>query len=169
MEPGKSIRLSSPGIDPDSSSTDPDSSGHEKRMINFFAGQTKGFIMNLLVYARSPEGLRERWPKLFQDSIPSYGIEIYRTMGTFVHRLQHPPEHFIIILVLTDRKELLEILSIRHWLEGSRLILIVPDQEEETLKAAHRLRPRFLTYLENDFSQVLRVLNKMAANFETFE
>jgi hypothetical protein len=138
-------------------------------MADFIASQTKGFIMNLLVYARSPEGLRERWPKLFQDSIPSYGIEIYRTMGTFVHRLQHPPERFIIILLIADREDFLEIYSIEPLLHGTRLILIVPDQEEETLKTAHRLRPRFLTYLENDFSELLRVLNKMAANFETFE
>ena len=125
--------------------------------------------MNLLVYAGSPEGLRGRWPELFQDSVPTYGIEIYRTIGTFLYRLQHPPEQFIIVLLLTDRKKFMEILSIQHWLEGSRLVLIVPDQEEETLKAAHRLRPRFLTYPENDFSELLRVLNRMAANMKTFE
>jgi len=120
-------------------------------------------MLNLLIYARSPEGLGERWLKLLQASGPSIGIEVYRTLGSFLHRLQHPAGNFLVILLLASLDELREILSVRYLLEASRLVLVLPDQDQETLKAAHRLRPRFLTYLYSDFSDLVKVIGKMSA------
>jgi hypothetical protein len=42
-----------------------------------------------------------------------------------------------------------------------KLILIVPDQDDETLTNAHKLRPRFLSFSKNDFSDAASVLAKM--------
>ena len=105
----------------------------------------------------------ERLERLIQSSLPGDGIEIYRTIGSFLHRLQHPPEiPFVIVLFAAGGEELLDIYGIHLLLEGTRLILVLPDQREETLKGAHRLRPRYIPYSENDFTDLVGVIQKMA-------
>lgn len=119
--------------------------------------------MILLFYARRWEEPMERLEKLIQSSLPGDGIEIYRTIGSFLHRLQHPPDvPFVIVLFAAGEGELSDIYALHLLLQGTRLILVLPDQGEETLKAAHRLRPRYIAYTDNDFMHLIGVIQKMA-------
>jgi hypothetical protein len=117
----------------------------------------------LLFYTKQWEEPMERLEKLIQSSLPGDGIEIYRTMHGFLHRLQHPPEiPFVIVLFAAGEEELSDIYALHLLLEGTRLILVLPDQGEETLKVAHRLRPRYITYTDHDFTDLVGVIQKMA-------
>jgi hypothetical protein len=83
-------------------------------------------------------------------------------MGSLLHRLQHPPEiSFVVVVFAVGEEELWNLYGLRLLLEGTRLILVLPDQEEETLKAAHRLRPRYITYADNDFTDLIGVIQRM--------
>jgi hypothetical protein len=42
-----------------------------------------------------------------------------------------------------------------------RLVLVLPDEEDETIALAHGLRPRFVTYADGDYSELREVLQKM--------
>jgi hypothetical protein len=118
--------------------------------------------MTLLIYTSQWGELAERLPRLIQSSLPGGGIEIYRTMGSLLHRLQHPPEiSFVVVVFAVGEEELWNLYGLRLLLEGTRLILVLPDQEEETLKAAHRLRPRYITYADNDFTDLIGVIQRM--------
>jgi hypothetical protein len=94
--------------------------------------------------------------------VPDERIEIYRSIEDLANGLlQLLDPDAIVILQAGDRQELLRILSFRDLLQGVRVILLVPDREEETILLAHRLRPRFLGNSENDFSNTMSVVRKM--------
>lgn len=119
--------------------------------------------MIVLLYASHWEEPAERLQRLIQSSFPVEGIEIYRTLSSFQHRLQNPPDlPFIIVLLAGEHHEVFDFRAIDHLLGGTRLILILPDQTEETLHTAHRLRPRYLTFADSDFSELAQVITKMA-------
>ena len=119
--------------------------------------------MIVILYTSHWEEPAERLQRLIQSSFPVEGIEIYRTLASFLHRLQNPPDlPFVIVLLAGERNELSDFRSINHLLGGTRLILVLPDQAEETLRTAHRLRPRYLTYADSDFSDLAQVIKKMA-------
>ena len=120
-------------------------------------------MMIVLLYTSHWEDPAERLQRLIQSSFPVEGIEIYRTLSSLLRRMQNPPDlPFIIVLMAGERNELFDFRSIDHFLGGTRLILVLPDQAEETLRTAHRLRPRYLTYADSDFSDLAQVITKMA-------
>ena len=119
--------------------------------------------MIVLLYTSHWEESAERLQRLIQSSFNVEGIEIYRTLSSLLHRLQNPPDlPFITILLAGQRNELSDFRSIDHLLGATRLILVLPDQSEETLRTAHRLRPRYLAYADSDFSDLALVIKKMA-------
>jgi hypothetical protein len=123
--------------------------------------------MSLILYSTAEDEATERLKKSLELSNRVEGLEIHRRIGSFLQRLHQPPEAGspIVLIMAKDLKELQHIESIANFFHGYRLVLIVPD-EEETLKTAHRLRPRFLTYLDGDFSELPPVLRKMEGGEE---
>jgi len=94
--------------------------------------------------------------------VPEERLEVYRSIEELAHGLHRLYDHDTIVLLRArDREELLRIVSLRDLLEGLRVILLLPDREEETISLAHRLRPRFLSNSESDFSDTMSVLQKM--------
>lgn len=103
-------------------------------------------------------GIRARLKTL----APEGEVEVYRSIEELAHGLHRFYNHdTIVILRARDREELLRIISLRDLLQGVRVILLIPDREEETISLAHRLRPRFLGNSEHDLSDTLSVLRKM--------
>lgn len=67
----------------------------------------------------------------------------------------------IIVLFAPSRQHLEDLLKFREQLLASRLILVVPDQEKETIANAHSLRPRFVSCVEEGFLVVAEVLVRL--------
>jgi len=90
------------------------------------------------------------------------GLEIHRTIDSLSRRLRQPIEgQTVAVLFAASKEDLSNIVSIKDLLLTIRIILILPDREENTIAAGHCLRPRFLTYADSDFGEVADVLNKM--------
>jgi hypothetical protein len=62
---------------------------------------------------------------------------------------QTPHASTLVILCPADRRELQELTGLSALFDDLDLILIVPDDEDETIALAHRLRPRFLCYIDD--------------------
>ncbi len=75
----------------------------------------------------------------------------------------------IVVLHLTNKKELSSALSIKDLLHDKKVILILPDREAPTMSQGHRLYPRYMSYADKDFSDVEDVLKKMTANIRRGE
>jgi len=65
------------------------------------------------------------------------------------------------VIFRATRKGLINLLSFRDELLRLPVILILPDQKNETIANGHSLRPRFLSYMDSDFSDVRDVLQKI--------
>jgi hypothetical protein len=116
--------------------------------------------MNVILYVSNSDGddIRQR----IEGLIPTKGLKIYRTLEGLSERLHRPidPETILIIVACTKEK-LSEIYPLRSVLEDVRTVIVAPDQDPETVSLAHQLRPRFLTYANSDFSDLVAVLQKM--------
>ncbi len=55
----------------------------------------------------------------------------------------------------------MDLLAIRDFLSDIRMIVVLKDQEKDTITKAHRLYPRYITYADSDFIDVGAVLTKM--------
>jgi hypothetical protein len=102
--------------------------------------------------------IRERLKTL----VPEDSLELYESIEELARGIRQLYDHHTIVLLQArDREDLLRIVSLGDLLQGLRVVLLIPDREEETISLAHRLRPRFLSNCENNFSDAMNVLRKM--------
>jgi len=96
--------------------------------------------------------------------------ELFHTIRTLSQRLTRPVDGLaIMVLIAGDRKDLLNILAIQKLFGLIRIIIILPDREDESVKMGYTLQPRFLTYVNGDLSEVHAVLRKMLELSESNE
>ncbi|MDX2451145.1 hypothetical protein [Desulfosarcina sp.] len=89
-------------------------------------------------------------------------ITAYTSMTSFCTRLRHTPaQSAIIVLAAADEQELTTLISFRHLIEDSSIVLILPIKESVLLAKAHKLRPRFIGDLESGAHEVIAVIQKM--------
>ena len=118
--------------------------------------------MNLLFYATGKKGTGKRLWNLHQELASEYKGDFCRTIDTLSLKLRKSLGDLTIAVLLAEsQEELLDILSIRDLLSGVRIILILPDRNEDTIRKGHSLYPRFLSYADGDFKDVAAVLAKM--------
>lgn len=118
--------------------------------------------MRLLFYSTAIKGAGERLQKIIEALIPEEKREVYRTIGHLAHRLRQPTiNSSVAVLLAATEKDLSDILSIRDLFGDLRLIVILPDHESKTIARGHSLRPRFLSTIDSNFSEVAAVLDKM--------
>jgi len=116
--------------------------------------------MEVILYAPDSEqsGIRERIGSL----IPQRRVKMYRTLEGLSERLHRPVDpETIVVIVAGSREKLSEVSPLRRILGDFRTIVVAPDQEPATVALAHQLRPRFLTYANSGFGDLVAVLQKM--------
>jgi hypothetical protein len=118
--------------------------------------------MSLLVYSTKTGSAGERLLKVIELLLPEKKFELCRSVGELSGRLRQPVFNPTIAILLTSsREELQDILSLRELLEDTKIILIVPDTNPDTVAKGHTLRPRFLSDCNSDFVDVAAVLGQM--------
>ena len=120
--------------------------------------------MKVLLYSTASEAIVERAKTVLQSSV-SDGIEVYRTINDLSLRLRGAKDTAIVILLVGNREDFLDLLAIRHLFRNIRIIVVVPDTEHETIAIAHRLRPRYLTYIDGNFLGLSAVVNNMCEGY----
>lgn len=118
--------------------------------------------MKLLLYTTASQGVAEQAKMVLEPSVPDGDVEVYRTINELSRRLRQPKDDLtIVVLLLASREDVLDLLAIRHLFRNVRIILVVPDLEDATIALAHRLRPRYLSYIDGNFSGLATVVNRM--------
>lgn len=119
--------------------------------------------MNIIVYANGKkERLRKDLQDVVESKIPPQNLEVFHTIDDFSKRvLRLPIEIDVAVLLAQNKHELLELALLKDFLEDVRIILILPDRENETVSKGHKLRPCFLSYIDSDFKDVASVLEKI--------
>lgn len=118
--------------------------------------------MNLLFYATMADGVGEKLQGVVEEVVPEEKIEVYRTGDSLSRRLREPTYDLSAAVLLAETKEdLLCLVSNKELIWNLRVILVLPDRQDDTVTKGHLLRPRFLTYADGDFLDVATVLTKM--------
>ncbi len=117
---------------------------------------------DVILYSMFIEGTGEQLRKMIENIVPNENTEIYSTIDTLGKRLRRPSYNIAIaVLLISSREELRDVLSIRHLFDNIKIVLILPDRNNETIVIGHKLRPRFLSYTDSDFIDVAVVLENM--------
>jgi hypothetical protein len=119
--------------------------------------------MNVILYRPViEENSKELLYRVIENLELEIRLEVHRTIGSLSHSLSQPKEDSTVaVLFAASKDELLNILSIRDLLFNVRIILVLPDREDDTIAKGHSLRPRFLTYVDSDSEKIIAVLGKM--------
>jgi len=121
-----------------------------------------GDSAKIVVYAPPPGETGAPLLRACEQVLPPGTLDLVVSIDELVARFQQPHDEVIAaVLIPQDRQRLLLIEALRQHLGDTRLILVLPDTDELTLAAAHRLRPRFLTYANADLREAAAVLKKM--------
>jgi hypothetical protein len=98
-----------------------------------------------------------------QPAVPEGTLETYRSARSIEERLRQPKDDLTIVVLLPGTPEdFLDLLTISDLLSRIRTIIVLPDTKAETIAIAHRLRPRYLTYIDGNLSGLSTVVEKMA-------
>ena len=123
--------------------------------------------MNVLFYLPVTSEIDPKIQEVVEMAGSMARTEVFQNIEDLSSRLRRPADGFVIaFLVAGSKKELLDIVSIRHLLSDIPVILVLPDRQNETIVAGHKLYPRFLTYVDSNLMEVGAVLEKMFENHE---
>jgi hypothetical protein len=118
--------------------------------------------MQFLFYASSSGADEIRIKAAFQAATAGQSIEQYSNLADLEERLRRIVEpKSIAVLVAADREELRKMQEFHDMVMDVYVILVLPDWQENTIKLAHLLRPRFITQLKNDSIGLDQIVAKM--------
>ena len=125
-------------------------------------GQRDVGFMNIIVYQSAPPGSGRCLGEVVKGIVSEERTEMYSAISGLADRLRRARyDVALAVLSAVNKAELVEIVSLGDLLRGIRIILVLPDREQDTISKAHTLYPRYLSYLDGDFEDVAAVLKKM--------
>jgi|GEM_PF-6655836 len=104
---------------------------------------------------------RRELVRLVKGQVRSSGIEIHETVADLAERLRDRRDRVVLILVAESPAMLASLLSIQDLMEDVPIILILPPWDEELLRAAHKLIPRYISQGGADLADVSMVLGNL--------
>ena len=118
--------------------------------------------MKLIYYGSTDNGDGKRLQKVIESVVPVDKTEVYRNIVDLGNRLRIPTSDVSIFVLFTKSKaELFGLILMKDMLLNLRILLVLPDGDNETIAMGHTLFPRFLTYADSDFKDVEAVLKKL--------
>jgi hypothetical protein len=117
--------------------------------------------MKLVVYVSTDNADSQRLEDLLRKVAPQGGLERVDSIGALTQKLQDQfNESLLAVMVAETREELLSIASFRESFQGVQVVLVLPEQEDELVSIAHRLRPRYITYRSPEYDDLLAVVRR---------
>jgi hypothetical protein len=123
--------------------------------------------MASIIYLSSENDHERRFLALLETAIPNKKFDIYRSIGELSARLGMPFSNVnVAALFALSRAEIMRILSIGDLMADVKSVLILADDDRDTMMKAHTLRPRYITWLDSDFSNAVNVLKNMVGLYD---
>ena len=123
--------------------------------------------MSLLFYRPAQNKIAEKLQFKIESEIPDHQLEIFYSIEGLSERLSHSMRGNCTAVILTENKnDLKDLFPLKNLLKDIRIILILPDRSDEVISMGYKLHPRFLSYMDSEFSDVAIVLKKMVELME---
>jgi hypothetical protein len=118
--------------------------------------------MASILYLPSENELERRFRKLLGFAAPKKKFGICHTVGELSERLRKPHSNVRLAVLFTlNRQEIMDILALGDLMADVKIILILPDDDRDTLMKAHTLRPRYVTCADCDPIDIVTVFKRM--------
>jgi len=126
--------------------------------------------MKLLIFASNNRETRERLLGLTLGLEGLDSVDLYGSREALARGLRQPPFlESLALIAPANREELDGIVSLGQLLSAVRTILILPDQNSDTISRGLLVRPHFLSFADGDLSVVAAVLARLAARMSETE
>lgn len=123
--------------------------------------------MASILYLPAENSQEERFRSLLEIAVPEKKLEIYRTFEELSRGLRETGSGVkVAILFAVNQVEITQILSLGDVLADVKIILILADEDKETMMKAHRLRPRYVTWMDYDLVDIVTVFKRMVALYD---
>jgi hypothetical protein len=118
--------------------------------------------LNIIFYLPRP---LEEGNELLKAVIP-YAVgghlEVLSDLSGFAARLNRPKDPSSVAIVWDPTsEELRRIAAMKNLLAGVRTLLVLPDQETETLSLAHKIMPAYISYTDQGTAEIISVLERL--------
>ena len=121
--------------------------------------------MIALISPTEPDG---NWTRLCNQvigTVPLESIGIFQTLASFKERInQGKTDISAIVFFAANRQELMALKSLHERVSDVKIILVLPDMDQETTRIGHTFCPRYISHTHSTFEDVAAVLNKMIVN-----
>jgi hypothetical protein len=118
--------------------------------------------MNIFFCATRLQEREKRLLRSLGKSFPKVRLEAFHACADLASRLLRPKDSVsAAVIVACRREDITSFLSIRDMISDTGIIFILPEHSPDMIALAHRLRPKFISYLDSDFSELISVLKKM--------
>lgn len=119
--------------------------------------------MKVLLYCpQTSDGIGNRVEEVICRLISREEIEVVDSFEDLLARLRRRiGDLSLAILLAPTLDHFRRVLTLEDYLEDTRSILILPNRKPQTMAEALRLRPRFLTFTDSDFSDLIEVIGRM--------
>ncbi len=123
--------------------------------------------MNIILYTNGKEmKAGERLLNKICSKFSCEHIEIIDNLDDFRKRIYSFPKNIDVAVILaTNSSQLSDIIQYSDVLDEIEIILILPDQNKDTVSMGLTLYPRFLAYMDSDFDDVKAVLEKLSSRY----
>jgi len=118
--------------------------------------------MNLFVIVTGHNGEGEPYLRDIAQLVPRDHLEVFPDVPSFAERLSKPKDPLTTLLLLRpSHEDLMKVVSLRDFFKDARILLVLDDQSEETIALAHKVRPTYISYVDNGTSGVVAVLKQL--------
>ena len=118
--------------------------------------------MASIVYTPSINELERRFLALLEMAIPRKRFEVCYSIGELSTRLGMPLSNVkVAVFFAVTRTEITRILSLGDLMANVKSILVLSDEDKDTMIKAHTLRPRYVTWIDRDLIDVVTVTKRM--------
>ncbi len=118
--------------------------------------------IKMVVYSSEDLQLSAVVHKIASAGSHRVAVEVCRDFRRFLGRLSSLGQPMdIVVLALSSREQLEEVIERKDFLEGLRVVVVAPDDDAETTARAHILRPRFLADPKTSLSTLELVLERI--------
>ncbi len=122
-------------------------------------------------YLCAPESVVER-KEVFRDLYEAIGNEnrlaMFKDIEGLSERLRNFNNPEIIIFLGVKQIDLSSIIAIKELFLDASLIILLSDEDEETLSMAIRLRPRFVGMMSGDLDKIKPVVQRLVEKTRRF-
>lgn len=126
--------------------------------------------MKLILYSVLGDEESLRLKELLSTMVPEDNLTIIRSVEDLTTRLRNPRiDPLTLVIIVTSQQELNGLMGISDLLHDTRLFLILPDRNPNTISKGHTLRPRYITYTDSDYTMSAAVLKKMLESSDPFD